>query len=272
MASARTAQHRARLGDHSRQGPDWVGPGRYSSIADSSGPQLFRAPGMPCCTRHGHPSLCGLVETHHFDVCDHPPGPDGSHPYIVIAHAEAAGANMEVARELLGELEKAVQLLWPVMDASGDVTAEEFVARATHYVWQDPLQPGDPAGTWAAQQEARYSQPTEQMEQLPSPPEYRREHVRNTCAGQSWSTQLMEQLRSASVTNAKALQQKQLQFTKSECEVVKSAPQFLRVTERMRRHREAREAVARDRRRDQSLMNMWRACAWGHAPVYQSKK
>ena len=89
MNSATTPAQRARLADHSRQGPGWVGPGNGVSIANSSGPQLYRAPGRPCCKRTGCPSLCGVLETHHFDSMDHPPSIDGQkYPYIAVAEAE----------------------------------------------------------------------------------------------------------------------------------------------------------------------------------------
>ena len=216
-----SAAHRARLADPSRRA---TGSGFRVSISDASGPQLHRAPGFPVCERAERPSLCDCLEPSHFDAFDHPPDKwDGPHPYIAIAEAEAAGRDMTVARQLLGRLECAHDhhLLWPEMDDTGDVTAETFVSRATHVVCVDVLQPGHPAGPWAALQEARCAES--------EPCGYSRE-----------LEQMHQQLVEAASANADAVMQKQQpalelpRQPKPLDDLHEKQPKLLRVADRMR--------------------------------------
>jgi hypothetical protein len=165
MEHAKTPEQRARLADHRRQGPNWVGPGLHGvCLASSCGPQLFRSPGMPICRLIRNPACCPKTDTHHFDMFDHPPDEFGDdHPYIAVAKAEAAGADMTRAREILCELATAADehLVYPSYGdlemncVAGDLSSLEILLhRATHVIYLDPLHQGHPGGEWASLHEA----------------------------------------------------------------------------------------------------------------------
>ena len=96
-----------RMYDQQRHGPNWCGvhdgrwnaPGQRSSISDACSPQLYRSPLFPKCNDG---CLCDQTDTHHFDLVDHP----ADHPYIAVREAELNGADMTVAREMLGQIER----------------------------------------------------------------------------------------------------------------------------------------------------------------------
>ena len=211
-------EHRARLADPRRRFP-----GVCVSISDASGPQLYRAPGFPVCERRGQPGLCDCLDTSHFDTHDHPPDKwDGPHPYIAVAEAEAAGKDMTDVRQLLGRLESAHDhhLLYPDADETGDLSAEDFVSRATHMVCVDALQSGHPAGVWAAQQEVRYA-------------------GGEPCVISQELQQIHEQLVKLASANAVAVAQKQrpaLEAPKPKPldDTQEKQPKLLRVADRMR--------------------------------------
>ncbi|MDC0526088.1 hypothetical protein OAO87_03720 [bacterium] len=119
------------------------------------------------CTECGDPSLCTELSFDHFQQRDHPPSRQfGPHPYIVVPEAEDAGADMRQARELLGKLESAggfdrngALLSGPHSDGGSKLVPvgleewEAYIYSRTHRV-PAAIQSGDPAGAWAALQEA----------------------------------------------------------------------------------------------------------------------
>ena len=157
---------------------EWPKPGQRPMLRDPQSPQLQRARDSswgPLMSRHNTtpacrcnpPSLCTQINFGHFIACDHPPGRDGPHPYIVVPAAEDAGADMRQARELLGVLETAVGfgpngdllpppdgIYYPVPESLEEWHA--YIYSTTHQVPHE-LHSGDPAGPWAALQEARRS-------------------------------------------------------------------------------------------------------------------
>ena len=242
MQCAKTSEQRARLADHSRQGPGWVGPGLHGvCLASSCGPQLFRSPGMPICQHITNSSLCPKIDTYHFDRFDHPPDEFGTdHPYIAVAKAEAAGADMARAREILSELESAADehLVFPSYGdlkgvcVAGDLSDVEILLhRATHVIYLGPLHQGHPVGEWAALQEARQS---------------------GGELSQSMACLAAErrQLLDAATANSEAVAQKQVSLqppVTESCALLPPAaqPKFMRVAQRMRQWRQKEQRQTR---------------------------
>jgi hypothetical protein len=161
-------------------------PCRTPRLADRLGPQLTRGlPGMPICRRSGCAALCDFLDPSHFRACDHPPDMEGPHAYILVNEAEAAGADMTAARELLGVLESSPLLLWP-NDEGDDVpggtrgyrplpsSTEEwkaFVYAATHWVEPDDLLSNDASAFLAAAENADIVTRKQQQREPPSEPQ-----------------------------------------------------------------------------------------------------
>lgn len=198
---------------------------RRPQLADPLSPQLTCAPGMPTC---GQGCLCTRLTESHFNAFDHPPGPDGPHPYVVVAEAEAAGADMSKARELLAMLECSPLLLWPLTgggpyDRPCPATLEEwkaYVYAATHWVQRNQLHTGSPTSEWTALREVTQSSS-------------------NKISVRQAFDEIDQILQRASAENSDALRSKQPKPQES-LKVNHVEPRFLRIAQRAVRRKELR--------------------------------